>query len=183
MGFWGFEGVIVVMVTEDGLAFVEVLAAGDHLAGEFDATGAFGRVPLPAGADAKVVDGEGVVAGVDEAVFGDEGEVGGEEGDEGGAVVGAGIDHFFIEVGGGEGGAVFDDGAGAVDLPAADDPFEFVVLDVGGGGDGDGGEGAFSSVVGWDAEEAGEVEVVGEEFAGEGVDGAGGEGADVIGAE
>jgi hypothetical protein len=38
-------------------------------------------------------------------------------------------------------------------------------------------------VVGGDAEEAGEVEVVWEEFAGEGVDGAGGEGADVIGAK
>ena len=179
----GFEGVVVVVIAEDGLAFVEILAAGDHLAGEFDATGAFRWIPLPACADAKVVNGEGVVAGVDEAVFGDEGEVGGEEGDEGGAVVGAGVDHFFKEVGGRQGGSVFNDGAGTVDLPAADYPFEFIVLDVGGGGDGDGGEWAFSSVIGGDAKEAGEVEIVGEKFAGEGVDGAGGEGADVIGAK
>jgi len=27
----GFEGVIVVMISENGLAFVEILAAGDHL--------------------------------------------------------------------------------------------------------------------------------------------------------
>ena len=79
----GFEGVIVVMIAEDGLAVVKIGAASNHLAREFDATGAFTRVPLPAGADAKVVNGESVVSRIDEAVFGDEWKVGGEEGDEG----------------------------------------------------------------------------------------------------
>ena len=57
------------------------------------------------------------------------------------------------------------------------------MLDVRGGGDGDWFEWAFSSAIGGDAKEAGGVEVVLVKFGGEGIDGAGGEGADVVGAK
>src|SRR5690242_5618295 len=71
--------------------------------------------------------------------------------DDGGAMMGKRALAEGEELGVGEGGAVLDEGAGAIELPSAEGPFLFIELAVGGGGDCDGDEGALTAPIARDA--------------------------------